>query len=29
MLIAQAQAEHIPMINNQKGFDTYGIRRIW
>jgi PIN domain nuclease of toxin-antitoxin system len=29
MLIAQAQAEGIPLITNELAFDTYGVRRIW
>lgn len=29
MLIAQAQAENIPLISNETLFDHYGIRRIW
>jgi len=29
MLIAQAQAENIPLISNERTFDAYGIRRIW
>lgn len=29
MLIAQAQAENIPLISNETLFDGYGIRRIW
>ena len=29
MLIAQAQAENIPLISNETAFDSYGIRRIW
>lgn len=29
MLIAQAQAENIPLISNERTFDSYGIRRIW
>jgi len=29
MLIAQAQAENIPLISNEQKFDAYGIRRIW
>ena len=29
MLIAQAQAENIPLISNEILFDHYGIRRIW
>jgi PIN domain nuclease of toxin-antitoxin system len=29
MLIAQAQAENLPLISNERIFDTYGIRRIW
>ena len=29
MLIAQAQAESIPIISNDPVFDAYGVRRIW
>ena len=29
MLIAQAQAEHIPIISNEESFESYGVRRIW
>lgn len=29
MLIAQAQAENVPLISNETLFDTYGISRIW
>jgi PIN domain nuclease of toxin-antitoxin system len=29
MLIAQAQAENIPIVSNESAFDTYGVRRIW
>jgi PIN domain nuclease of toxin-antitoxin system len=29
MLIAQAQAESIPIISNETVFDTYGVRRLW
>jgi PIN domain nuclease of toxin-antitoxin system len=29
MLIAQAQAENIPMISNEAVFESYGIRCIW
>ena len=29
MLIAQAQAENIPLVTNQRTFDAYGIRRLW
>lgn len=29
MLIAQAQAENMPLISNETLFDRYGIRRIW
>ncbi len=28
-LIAQAQAESVPLISKDKAFDDYGIRRIW
>jgi PIN domain nuclease of toxin-antitoxin system len=29
MLIAQSQAENIPVVTNEKAFDTYGVRRLW
>ena len=29
MLIAQAQAEGVPVISQDKVFDDYGVRRIW
>lgn len=29
MLIAQAQAENLALVSNDKAFDSYGIRRIW
>ena len=29
MLIAQAQAENIPLISNETLFDSYDIRRLW
>ena len=29
MLIAQAQAENIPIISNDLVFETYGVRRLW
>ena len=29
MLIAQAQAENIPILSNELIFDAYGVRRIW
>ena len=29
MLIAQAQAEGVPVVTNERVFDAYGIRRIW
>ncbi|MGB2636941.1 MAG: type II toxin-antitoxin system VapC family toxin [Candidatus Acidiferrum sp.] len=29
MLIAQAQAENIPILSNDMVFDSYGVRRIW
>ncbi|PYP88224.1 MAG: PIN domain nuclease [Candidatus Angelobacter sp. Gp1-AA117] len=29
MLIAQAQAENVPIISNDAAFDQYGVRRIW
>jgi len=28
-LIAQAQAEDVPLISNETVFDAYGMRRIW
>ena len=29
MLIAQAQAENLAIVSNDKIFDSYGVRRIW
>jgi PIN domain nuclease of toxin-antitoxin system len=29
MLIAQAQAENIPIVSNEALFDAYGVRRVW
>jgi PIN domain nuclease of toxin-antitoxin system len=29
MLIAQAQAEHLPIVSNELAFDAYGVRRLW
>jgi PIN domain nuclease of toxin-antitoxin system len=29
MLIAQAQAENLTIVSNEKIFDSYGVRRIW
>jgi PIN domain nuclease of toxin-antitoxin system len=29
MLVAQAQAEHLPVISNDLVFDVYRVRRIW
>jgi PIN domain nuclease of toxin-antitoxin system len=29
MLIAQAQAENMPLLSNEALFDTCGVRRIW
>ncbi len=29
MLIAQAQAENLPIVSNELLFDTYGVRRLW
>jgi PIN domain nuclease of toxin-antitoxin system len=29
MLIAQAQAERLPIVSNELVFDSYGLRRIW
>ena len=29
MLVAQSQMEAIPIVSNEKAFDSYGVRRIW
>jgi len=29
MLIAQAQAENLPIISNEELFEGYGVRRLW
>lgn len=29
MLIAQAQAENMPLVSNEELFDSYGVRRVW
>jgi PIN domain nuclease of toxin-antitoxin system len=29
MLIAQAQAENLPLLSNETVFDSYGVRRRW
>jgi PIN domain nuclease of toxin-antitoxin system len=29
MLIAQAQAENLPVITNERAFEAYGVRRLW
>jgi PIN domain nuclease of toxin-antitoxin system len=29
MLVAQAQAENIPIVSNEASFDSYGVRRYW
>ncbi|MBV9303149.1 MAG: type II toxin-antitoxin system VapC family toxin [Acidobacteriaceae bacterium] len=29
MLIAQAQAENVPIVSNEIRFDSYGVRRLW
>lgn len=29
MLIAQAQAENLPIVSNEILFDAYGVRRLW
>jgi PIN domain nuclease of toxin-antitoxin system len=29
MLIAQAQAENLPVITNERMFEAYGVRRLW
>jgi PIN domain nuclease of toxin-antitoxin system len=29
MLIAQAQAENVPVVTNERAFEAYGVRRLW
>jgi PIN domain nuclease of toxin-antitoxin system len=29
MLMAQAQAENLPLVSNEEIFERYGVRRIW
>ena len=29
MLIAQAQAENVPILSNESAFESYGVRRLW
>lgn len=29
MLVAQAQAENMPIVSSEKLFDAYGVRRLW
>jgi PIN domain nuclease of toxin-antitoxin system len=29
MLIAQSQAEGLPIVSNDEAFDSYGVRRLW
>jgi PIN domain nuclease of toxin-antitoxin system len=29
MLVAQSQAENLPLISNEEVFDRYAVRRIW
>jgi PIN domain nuclease of toxin-antitoxin system len=29
MLIAQSQAENVPIISNETIFESYGVRRLW
>jgi len=29
MLIAQAQAESVPLVTNEQIFESYGVRRVW
>ena len=29
MLIAQAQADDLTLVSNERVFDTYGVRRVW
>ena len=29
MLIAQAQSENLPIVTNERAFESYGVRRVW
>lgn len=29
MLIAQAQTENLPIVTNERAFQSYGVRRVW
>lgn len=29
MLIAQSQAENLPIVSNETAFESYGVRRLW
>jgi PIN domain nuclease of toxin-antitoxin system len=29
MLVAQAQAENMPIMSNEVSFENYGVRRLW
>ena len=29
MLVAQAQAENIPIVTNEASFESYGVRCLW
>jgi PIN domain nuclease of toxin-antitoxin system len=29
MLIAQAIVENLTLLSNEKGFDAYGVKRLW
>ena len=29
MLISQAQAENVPIVTNERAFESYGVRRVW
>ncbi len=29
MLISQAQAENVPIVTNERSFESYGVRRVW
>jgi PIN domain nuclease of toxin-antitoxin system len=29
MLISQAQAENLPIVTNERSFESYGVRRLW
>jgi PIN domain nuclease of toxin-antitoxin system len=29
MLVAQAKAEGLPLVSNERVFDSYGVRRVW